>query len=117
MPKLSAIKTPDAKQKSISSFFTRSQKRSLVGDEAPPSKLSKTCEESTAAVVTGNLSPEQKKKIEENKLKAQSMLQEKALGGADIGPSWKSALAKEFIKPYYVEVGKQQDQNNVLPIK
>ncbi|KAK3582758.1 hypothetical protein CHS0354_015282 [Potamilus streckersoni] len=54
------------------------------------------------------LSPEQQKRIEQNKLQALVKLHEKKSNGllVGFGPSWFKALEPEFSKPYFIELSK-----------
>lgn len=91
-----ATKTTDLNQKSIDSFFIKPQSKRSSENMEPLPKQPK--------IASNNLSPEQKERIEKNRLRAQNVLQDKALAGIDMGSSWKSALSKEFDKPYFTQV-------------
>ena len=93
------VKTPDPSQKPISNFFQKSTKRSSSSAETPPAKVAKS-----ETVSTTPLSPEQRKRMEENKLKAKDKLVEKATNSFDMGATWKSALDAEFSKEYFLKV-------------
>ena len=99
------VTTPDPSQKPISSFFQKSTKRNSSNMASPPAKIAKTDsgdgKENTA---TSPLSPEQKKRMEENRLKAQEKLLEKTTQEFAIGQSWKKALEPEFSKEYFIKV-------------
>ncbi|XP_068217446.1 uracil-DNA glycosylase-like isoform X3 [Palaemon carinicauda] len=67
------------------------------------------------------MSPDQKKRMSENKLKAEIKLQSKRTPALDsnIGPSWYAALKQEFSKPYFEELSKflvnKRSQATVYP--
>ena len=98
------VKTPsENNQKTISSFFQKSEKR------APLSNTNKECEPPSKVLKPSNtlnssLSPEQKKKMADNKALAQQKLQERTTKESGMGQSWKEALKDEFTKPYYLKV-------------
>ncbi|XP_074645157.1 uracil-DNA glycosylase-like [Tubulanus polymorphus] len=113
-------------QSKISTFFSplRSAKRSLSSTEnietpknkkrnEDKSKSATTPEGKAADHVSGDencgpisLSPEQKQRIDQNRLSAAiTMCKKKTNGLVDnIGPSWFSALEKEFSKPYFLRL-------------
>ena len=93
------VKTPDPAQKSISNFFQKSTKRSSSNCETPSNKVAKTVTTSDTPI-----SPEQRKRMEENKIKAKEKLLEKTTNSFDMGTSWKNALESEFSKDYFVKV-------------
>ena len=100
----SKAKTADLTQKSISNFFQKSTKRpnsSSNNSETPPNKIVKT---DTTTNNSTPLSPEQKRRIEENKLKAKAKLLEKTMSSFDMGITWKKALESEFSKEYFFKV-------------
>ena len=101
----SKAKTADLTQKSISNFFQKSTKRpnssSNNNSETPPNKIVKT---DTTTNNSTPLSPEQKRRIEENKLKAKAKLLEKTMSSFDMGITWKKALESEFSKEYFFKV-------------
>ncbi|XP_068217448.1 uracil-DNA glycosylase-like [Palaemon carinicauda] len=67
------------------------------------------------------MSPDQKKRMSGNKLKAEIKLQSKRTPALDsnIGPSWYAALKQEFSKPYFEELSKflvnKRSQATVYP--
>ena len=99
-------------QKKISSFFnTASTKRRAdnadVNTDLPQSKSSRTEDpsspESNANRPLSNLSPEQRERMEANRKAAGKRL----LGNKSpqfFGDSWRTALAAEFNKEYFVKV-------------
>ncbi|XP_057308330.1 uracil-DNA glycosylase-like [Hydractinia symbiolongicarpus] len=92
-------KKQDNKQKNIASFFTKPGKRSSDNknnDDTPSSKKTKTNLDTSPP-----LSPDQRKRIEENKKEALKKLEHNAQQGIDMGHSWKVALQSEFTKPYF----------------
>jgi len=113
------VTTPDPSQKSISSFFQKSTKRSSSNMSSPPAKIAKRNDEKENATTTSPLSPEQKRKMEENRVKAQEKLLEKTTQEFDIGQSWKKALEPEFSKEYFGKlknfVAAERKQKTIYP--
>ncbi|XP_064630237.1 uracil-DNA glycosylase-like isoform X2 [Lineus longissimus] len=69
------------------------------------------------------LSPDQRLKIEQNRLSAKMIKASRASHGllTNIGPSWFKALEPEFSKPYFLRLGKmlaeERQKNTVYPPK
>ncbi|KAL5017566.1 hypothetical protein ScPMuIL_007155 [Solemya velum] len=119
-------------QSKISTFFTpmaskRSLKLSTNVDETTPKKCkvehANTAQENGDDCV-GNmpaLSPEQKKRIEKNKIEAKVKLLSKTSDGllVNLGSTWYKALEPEFSKTYFTElskfVQKERAGNTVYP--
>ncbi|XP_061194151.1 uracil-DNA glycosylase-like [Saccostrea echinata] len=119
-------------QAKISAFFTQSTKRTInnvnngeIGETMPktpsPKKLrmdekgdeissiKENIEKSpNSNVPSVPLSPEQKDRIEQNKLAARARLASKTSNGllVDVGPSWFRALESEFSKEYFTNLSK-----------
>lgn len=94
------LKTPvDTKQQSISTFFKKSTKRPADENENIPPKNQKL--ENPSNIM---LSPEQRRRMEDNKAKAEEKLKEKTVSCFDVGSSWKKALEPEFSKPYFLKL-------------
>uniref|UniRef100_A0A8W8IXX6 Uracil-DNA glycosylase n=1 Tax=Magallana gigas TaxID=29159 RepID=A0A8W8IXX6_MAGGI len=133
-------------QAKISSFFTQSTNKRVIsnGDtvsKTPSTKKRKMDEkgEDTTSVkenieLSPNaqtppspprtptaLSPEQKSKIEQNKLAARIKLAAKTSNGllVDVGSSWFKALEPEFSKQYFTELSKfvmsERSKNTIYP--
>lgn len=107
-------------QSKISSFFSPSQKRKCSDEQnTPPAKkqiLDETSPEQKTQQMTQcsspandvQLSPEQQKRMEENRFKAKAKLYEKQTHGllVNFGQSWFRALEPEFAKPYFIQLSK-----------
>ncbi|KAK7077690.1 hypothetical protein SK128_017590 [Halocaridina rubra] len=123
-------------QKTISNFFKPVNKRTTsqdTQDGASPkkSKVSGGKEnindnraqkmESSLNSSENCLSPDQKQRMSENKLKAEIKLQCRRTPGLheNFGVSWYTALQKEFSKPYFEELSKfvvsKRNQTTVYP--
>ncbi|KAK3094407.1 hypothetical protein FSP39_001334 [Pinctada imbricata] len=89
---------------------SNSQKRQCVDQEnRPVSNIeSQTQEGGVVKKDATPLSPEQKKKIEENRCAALAKLNSKKTDGLliNVGTSWYNALEPEFSKPYFTELSK-----------
>nr|XP_022337906.1 uncharacterized protein LOC111133661 [Crassostrea virginica] len=128
-PNLNVIHRKMSGQAKISSFFTNSTKRMISnadGDKSAPktpspkkqkidekgdksSLLKENIQVSPNTPLTAtSLSPEQKTKIEENKLAARMRLAAKTSNSllVDVGPSWFKALESEFSKQYFNDLSK-----------
>lgn len=83
----------------------KKQKIDEKGDESSSLKENIQVSPNTPLTAT-SLSPEQKTKIEENKLAARMRLAAKTSNSllVDVGPSWFKALESEFSKQYFNDV-------------
>lgn len=119
-------------QAKISAFFSTTPKRSAETENVPPKKakmekgpISKTL--SPPSTPTGSktaelsLSPEQKQRMEQNRLKALAKLHQKSSHSllVGFGDSWRKALETEFSKPYFEKlsefVHEQREKATVYP--
>ncbi|XP_067657292.1 uracil-DNA glycosylase-like [Haliotis asinina] len=100
-------------QAKISSFFSpKNTKRpaDTVADQNTPPKKTKPdrapAEEKEASPCSQTLSPEQRKKIEENRITALSKIHAKKSSGlvVNVGKTWLKALEPEFSKSYFIEL-------------
>lgn len=99
------------KQGDITSFFSPKPK------EVQKRKIEENSEEKSEAC----FSPDQKKRMMANKLSAQIKVASKKLPFVmheNIGPSWFSALQKEFDKPYFEKLNSflQKERNSAVKI-
>ncbi|XP_060578491.1 uracil-DNA glycosylase-like [Ruditapes philippinarum] len=118
-------------QKNILSFFSPQQKRSsdkieCTDKESKKPKLDDTqCSPPKTGKenLSSSLSPEQKKRMEENRQKALAKLSTKQPESngllVNVGASWRTALQEEFSKPYFEKlskfVGSERNKGTVYP--
>jgi len=92
-------KVVNSKNQNITSFFTKSGKRSNSDECSNSNKISKIDNNSVTPI-----SPEQQRRIEGKKKEALRRLSGNKMDHLDIGESWQKVLEDEFSKPYYMKL-------------
>ena len=72
-------------------------------DDSSNSKLSSTPPPSGSPPGSGDISPEQRERMENSKLEAEAKIIAKKFGSEKLGLSWMKALLNELKKPYMQE--------------